>query len=640
MSRGLVNNMLTMNNLGDGSTLSLDFTTMGGVLDPRLTFSRASTATFVNSSGYVDHAGANLQLYSQDQSQTGTWVRQDLSGVDANVVATTDPNGGSNASKIKSAASLQAHLVYSTISTSISSGLAYTFSVYVKKAELKYFAIHLASTARYTVIFDLDTGVMTATNSTGTPLGTSYSSSNAGSGWWRLSATMITQSTTIYPHLCLSNSGTPSVNASGQPYYSGTLNDGVYTWGAQLNPGSTAQTYYPTTTAAYYAPRFDYSPTNIGEPRGLLIEGSSINKIYGSESLVSSGMPINWNYVDQVTRNSTLVTSPRGTADAVTVNETTANNIHRISQYSNSGFTAGSVCTFSCWAKVAKSATPRKLFVNLASLLNSQGLFDLTATGTSGTAQATGGTAVNKATSWIKYPGDWYRVTVTGNFVAESSQFLQMNRASSTTCADDSFIGETDNGIIIWGCQLEAGSGASSYIVTGASQVTRNADSCVMTGTNFSSWFAGATEGVLFTEYEKQRSQSGSASHDYAAVGSRYNTGEGFIVYHSNANFYPTIILWPTGGAVFASGIATAIPSVTKQAAKWFGGNDVTNYSNGVVGTTGVGTGTVTPAMLSFGANSTTGTEATRDWLNACIRRVKFYPTALSDAAIQTLTTP
>ena len=63
MSRGLVNNMLTMNNLGDGSTLSLDFTT--GVLDPRLTFSRASTATFVNSSGYVEWAGANLQRYSE-----------------------------------------------------------------------------------------------------------------------------------------------------------------------------------------------------------------------------------------------------------------------------------------------------------------------------------------------------------------------------------------------------------------------------------------------------------------------------------------------------------------------------------------------------------------------------------------------
>jgi hypothetical protein len=79
---------------------------------------------------------------------------------------------------------------------------------------------------------------------------------------------------------------------------------------------------------------------------------------------------------------------------------------------------------------------------------------------------------------------------------------------------------------------------------------------------------------------------------------------------------------------------------VTKQAAKWFGGNDVTLYSNGVVGTTAAGTGTVTPAMLSFGANSGLGTVASRDWLNSCVRKVKFYPTALSDAAIKIITTP
>jgi len=48
--------MLTMNSLGDGSTLNLDFTT--GVLDSRLTFTRSTTATYINSSGYVTVMGA------------------------------------------------------------------------------------------------------------------------------------------------------------------------------------------------------------------------------------------------------------------------------------------------------------------------------------------------------------------------------------------------------------------------------------------------------------------------------------------------------------------------------------------------------------------------------------------------------
>ena len=97
MSRGLVNNMLTMNNLGDGSTLNLDFTTMGGVLDPRLTFSRASTATFVNSSGYVDHAGANLLLYSAYADTNwvayGTYTKSYTTGV-------TSPIGDATAARI------------------------------------------------------------------------------------------------------------------------------------------------------------------------------------------------------------------------------------------------------------------------------------------------------------------------------------------------------------------------------------------------------------------------------------------------------------------------------------------------------------------------------------------------------------
>ena len=46
-----------MGRAGDGSTLTLDFTAMGGTIDPRITFSRADAtplATFINSLGYVE----------------------------------------------------------------------------------------------------------------------------------------------------------------------------------------------------------------------------------------------------------------------------------------------------------------------------------------------------------------------------------------------------------------------------------------------------------------------------------------------------------------------------------------------------------------------------------------------------------
>jgi hypothetical protein len=241
------------------------------------------------------------------------------------------------------------------------------------------------------------------------------------------------------------------------------------------------------------------------------------------------------------------------------------------------------------------------------------------------------------ATGWRRYS---LTVTLAAsvNFVFLVPIDLASIDTPTTNYGRVSYLGDGSS-FLIWGAQLEAGSGASSYIPTGASTVTRLFDSCVMTGTNFSSWFAGATEGVLFTEFEKPRSQSGTIGHDHAAVGSRYASGSSFIIYSVGSLYYPTTLLWPTGGAIFPGGIASAIPSVSKQAGKWFGGNDATNFANGVQGTTTAGTGTLTPTMLSVGANSTTGTEATRDWLNSCVRRVKFWPVALPDSQIIALTT-
>ena len=571
---------------GDGSTLNLDFTS--GVLDSRLTFSRASTATFVNSSGYVEWAGANLIVYS-NAFTSGTWY---LGGTPANLT----PNYAVGPDGITGSAwRFQGALSNSVFAQPISNnGFAHVVSIYAKS--------NTGANQTFTIYNGVSGTTCTAT-----------------SVWQRFEV--------------------PVAGTWGYAYF-GTLgaSQDILIWGAQSNLGSTAQTYYPTTTAAYHAPRFDYSPTNIGESRGLLVEGSSINKIYGSESLASSGMPINWSYAGNVTRNSTLVTSPRGSDDAVVVNETVTSGLHRVSQSSFSGYTVGAVCTFSCWAKVAKSATPRKLFVNLAGLLNSQGLFDLTATGTSGTAQATGGTAVNKATSWIKYPGDWYRVTVTGNFVAESSQFLQMNRASSTTCADDSFIGETDNGIIIWGCQLEAGSGASSYIVTGASQVTRNTDYCTIPTASFIP--SNPYPQTLFVDCIPN-TPSG-AFLDLVRVLDR--TAGGTFAYGTQIYYYNAPTMIPMR-KIYAStnserNLANGLAYGTRH--KFALSIDAASYSGSYDGVTALGVATAPTALATVVTHmgiGCSGDSSAQSVMFGTIRQIKFYPTALSQSAINTLTT-
>ena len=48
---------------------------------------------------------------------------------------------------------------------------------------------------------------------------------------------------------------------------------------------------------------------------------------------------------------------------------------------------------------------------------------------------------------------------------------------------------ETLTQAYVWGCQVEVGSFATSYIPTTDSAVTRAADLAEISGTNFSSWY-------------------------------------------------------------------------------------------------------------------------------------------------------
>jgi hypothetical protein len=129
-ARGVDEQLLLLNNLGDGSTLSLDFTT--GVLDPRLTFTRSTNATFINSQGLVEWAGANIVLQSGDLSQNGAgqWITRTNLTV-SGWTGFADPFGGSTAVNIIPNTTNGLHYV-GTADLSMAVGIPFTASVYVK----------------------------------------------------------------------------------------------------------------------------------------------------------------------------------------------------------------------------------------------------------------------------------------------------------------------------------------------------------------------------------------------------------------------------------------------------------------------------------------------------------------------------
>ena len=272
MRRSTEGQMMSLISLGDGSTLTLDFTT--GQLDPRLTFTRASTvATFINASGLVatattneprfDHdpttlapkglliegQSVNLATYSEDYSQAA-WSK-------VNIARTTGQSSPDNATGATLIAENTTSFVKHSLERSITiTPGVYTFSVWAKEPltdSRRYLCVQVAdgqaTAARYTIVADLQTGTITASGANngtaGAPTSTGHSITAYPNGWYRLTVTMNCVASPLYPAVMLSDIST-LFGGSNQPFYSATTPyTGIIVWGAQLEAGG-ASSYIPT----------------------------------------------------------------------------------------------------------------------------------------------------------------------------------------------------------------------------------------------------------------------------------------------------------------------------------------------------------------------------------------------------------
>lgn len=563
-------------------SLLLDFADTR-LLDPRITFTRASTASYYDQITST-LAEQNLLTYSQDLSNAA-WSKSSAS-VTAN--SATAPDTTTTANTLLADGTSNPHnVVYAQTAVSVTR----TYSVYAKAGTNNFFQIWGTADANCYADFDLSTGTV------GT-VGSAFSASivSVGSGWYRCIVTTSSATLASFANAIVTSS-------SAARNETNTLATSVYLWGAQVEQRSTVTAYTVTTTAAItnYIPvlltaasgaaRFDCNPTT-RESLGLLIEESRTNLLTYSDQFDNAA----WTKTACSVTANTIV-APDGTLTGDKFIPDTANSVHTIAGITT--VVSGTAYMFSVYLK-AGGETIAWLWQNVGGATAS---FDLSA----GTATGTGIiTAVGNG---------WYRCAIPYTPGSTSGQ-VRVYARQTTAYVSDGY-----SGLFIWGGQLEAGAFATSYIPTVASQVTRAADAASMTGTNFSSWF-NIGQGSLYSEFFKSWTVGTSTS---PAQLSSPTVSQGVMSWINTDGVNSRQWVGTTSTTMGSLSLV-----LSNKTAVSYGSSNAGSL-NGAAAVANTGTFPSDMNTLNIGKYAT-------GYLNGTIKRIAYYPLRVTNTQLQALT--
>lgn len=485
-------------------SLDLDFAN-SKMLDPRITFSRANTASYYDSDGLLKYAAinqprfdhnpatgeslgllieeprTNILTYTEDFSAT-VWGKGNTY---ISVNATTAPDGTFTADKFYADATNAGHFLAYNLGT-LSAG-TYTISLYVKSAGSTkgYFQIYSAN-GNASVEFDLTSGIYNAA------AGVNATKQDVGNGWYRFSitGTFPAEGAAVY---------IVARDSSGNFSYTGDGYSGFYIWGAQIEQASFATSYIPSkqtftsrastatytdvngyvSSAASHTARYNYTSSNLAIPPKLLLEPASNNSFTYSKNFSS-----NWG-IGYLTVTTNATTAPDGTLTASKLVEDATTGVQHIMAQSIGTVASGGIFTFSMYLKAAE-----RQYFSLTAHAEYYVVFDLiNGTIWQGSQYGTITPAGN----------GWYRCTATFTKTNTNGTFYALTWLVGG--GNNVFNGEVGKGVYAWGAQVEYGSSATSYIPTVASTASRaadvytsnttlrQADYASITGNNFSSWY-------------------------------------------------------------------------------------------------------------------------------------------------------
>ena len=355
---------------------------------------------------------------------------------------------------------------------------------------------------------------------------------------------------------------------------------------------------YVTTAAANVA-RFDYDPATQA-PRGLLLEGSATNLLNWSETFATTGGTNNNWAGTNLNRTSTNNTSPRNDATALRV--TAINGVGNATLISSAAMSTSASRILSVWLRRVTGTGDIQYTLN---------------NGTNWTTQVI-------TSSWVRY-----------SFPATTAA----QRVGFRIVTDG-------DAIEIWGAQLEAGSGgASSYVVTVASQETRNADVCYLT--DFAGWSAGGNfstaEGTLFVD--QAVTFVGTANYPMGGFGTSNTAGARFGWQYRQGDAPQAYRGLVNAGYLYElpGGAGWSIPDGTTRFrhAMSCGGNTFLRQSFKSSASSGSPTQNTYSDVSTLNISGVAAFTLTQSTFASSVRiaRVKYYPRAFTLAQLDELTT-
>jgi len=599
-------------------SLLLDFAN-SKTLDPRITFTRGSTATYWDGKTTAK-AEENLITYSQNTTLS-PWAG---SGTTSTANTTTAPDGTTTANTIE----ITTEGPYRNVAQSPVglASTAYTASVYLKKSNWDYVRVNMQSRTSGNGYIDT-ISARTINLSDGTTVGTDEgtpTTTDVGNGWYRVtfSGTSAGTAQTIFVDASFADStgnGAPATNiASGSEFF---------IWGFQLEQRSSATAYTATTsspivkyqpvlqTAASGEARFDHDPFT-GESKGLLIEEARTNL------LTQSGDLSNFS-----TSNSSLITAavvaPDGTLSGNKIQENTTASI----SHSMVTFPPMSASTTYTLSLFAKKAERDYLALNIYSGSTSYWTWYNLSNGTVGTATN------SPPTSMEDVGNGWYRCSITVTTASTGTPNIAVY-----SCAQNgslSYDGDGYSGIYVWGAQVEVGSFPTSYIPTSGSTVTRAVDTAeILEATMLN--YINTIEGTFQVDaiYDPDNTKAAFA----ASIGKDNNNYLGVGYSNSPSGYYQ-----PTHGGDINSGVSP-LNGKNRIAISWEGtsGTVPVYYAmNGEISSVDNGDGGITflaatPDDIKLTIGYGTFNAVSRKC--AHISKVALYPKALSSATLQAMT--